>query len=117
MNEYTCIFYETSEGRTPVQDFIESLDERTQDKFYYKQSLLESMGPRLRFPHTDDLKDGLFELRFKGTEGQIRVLFFFVINKKIILVHGFVKKTQKTPKNELKTARERMKEYTRRQKK
>jgi phage-related protein len=114
MSEYTCIFYETREGRAPVEEFIESLDERTQEKFIYKQTLLGLMGPRLRHPHTDDLGDGLLELRFKGIEGQIRVLFFFMINKEIILVHGFVKKTQKTPKNELRTAYERMQEYLRR---
>ena len=94
MQEYTCIFYETAGGKKPAEEFIESLDAETQDKFVLKQQLLQDFGPQLRHPHTDHLGEGIFELRFKGTEGQIRVLFFFFYGKRIILTHGFVKKTQ-----------------------
>jgi len=70
MQEYTCIFYETVDGRRPVEKFIESLDVETQDKFVIKQQLLQDFGPQLRHPHTDHLGEGIFELRFKGKEGQ-----------------------------------------------
>lgn len=111
MERYTCIFYETTSGKAPVEEFIKTLDEDTQDKFIYKKELLEVFGPRLRFPHTNDIGDGILELRFRGREGQIRVLFFFFCKKQIILAHGFVKKTEKTPKKEIETARQRRKEY------
>ncbi len=111
MQEYSCIFYETADGKRPVEKFIESLGSETQDKFIIKQQLLQGFGPQLRYPHTDHLGEGLFELRFKGKEGQIRVLFFFFYGKRIIFTHGFVKKTQKAPRKEIEIAMERRKEF------
>ena len=87
-----------------------SLDVETQDKFILKQQLLQDLGPQLRYPHTEHLGEGLFELRFKGTEGQIRVLFFFFYGKRIIFTHGFLKKTQKAPRKEIEIAQEISKE-------
>ena len=108
---YSCFYFTTESGKSPVEEFINSLDEKTQDKFIFKKELLEHFGPQLRRPHTDYIGSGIFELRFKGEEGQIRVLFFFLHEKKIILVHGFVKKTQRTPGKEIKIAKQRRKEY------
>jgi phage-related protein len=116
MGEYICIFYETTDERRPVEEFVESLDEETQDKFILKQQLLQDLGPQLRYPHTDHIGEGIFELRFKGKEGQVRVLFFFFYGKRIILTHGFVKKTQKTPRKEIELARERRKDFLARNK-
>ena len=111
MGECTSIFYETVEGKSPVEEFIKSLDEETQDKFILKQQLLEDLGPQLRYPHTDHIGEGIFELRFKGKEGQVRVLFFFFYGKRIIFTHGFVKKTQKTPRKEIEIALKRRKDF------
>ncbi len=111
MQDYTCIFYENADGRKPAEEFVESLDQDTQDKFIIKQQLLQDFGPQLRYPHTDHLGEGLFELRFKGKEGQIRVLFFFFYGKRIIFTHGFVKKTQKAPRKEIELAQERRKDF------
>ena len=61
MQEYICIFYETVDGRKPVEEFIESLDQDTQDKFIIKQQLLQDFGPQLRHPHTDHLGEGVRE--------------------------------------------------------
>jgi phage-related protein len=61
-------------------------------------------------PHTKPLEKGLFELRVKGKEGIARVFFCIKIGKKIIMLHSFIKKSQKTPKKEIKTAKSRMKE-------
>lgn len=66
--------------------------------------LLEENGPALRMPYSEHLQDGIFELRVKFSSNITRVLYFFYVEKKIILTNGFVKKTQKTPKNELLTA-------------
>jgi phage-related protein len=116
MGEYTCIFYESITGKSPVEEFIESLDPETQDKFILKKQLLQDFGSQLRYPHTDHIGDGIFELRFKGEEGQIRVLFFFFYGRKIIFSHGFVKKTQKTPRREIEIAKERRKDFLARHK-
>ncbi len=111
MQEYACIFYETTDGRKPVEEFIESLEHDTRDKFIIKQQLLQDFGPQLRHPHTDHLGEGLFELRCKGKEGQIRVLIFLFYGKRIIFTHGFVKKTQKAPRKEIELAQERKRDF------
>mgnify|MGYP000184528652 CR=1 FL=1 len=113
MGKYPCIFYETADGKSPVEGFMDSLDEGTQDKFIYKKELLEEFGPQLRHPHTDSLGDGIFELRFKGKEGQVRILFFFY-GGEIIFINGFIKKTRKIPEKEIKIAKVRRREVERR---
>ena len=67
-------------------------------------------GPNLGLPHTDLFGSGLFELRLKGAEGIARVFFCMMVEKKIVMLHSFIKKTQKTPDKELKIAKSRMKE-------
>ena len=73
---------------------------------------MEVHGPDLGMPHTRSMGDGLFELRLKATEGIARVFFCVVIGRRIVVLHQFVKKSDKTPKRELKLARNRMKEIT-----
>jgi phage-related protein len=68
-------------------------------------------GPNLGLPHTDALGGGLFELRLKGAEGIARVMYCLMIERQILVLHVFVKKTQKTPPRELRIARQRMKEF------
>ena len=72
--------------------------------------LLMEFGPNLRMPHSRALGGGLFELRPKGREGIGRVCYCFVIGKRIVVLHAFIKKTQDTPEQELRIARQRMKE-------
>jgi len=64
----------------------------------------------LGLPHTDAFGGGLFELRLKGAEGIARVFFCTMLGQKIVMLHSFIKKTQKTPEKELKIAKQRMKE-------
>ncbi len=72
--------------------------------------LMLEFGPNLGTPHTKAMKDGLFELRIKSKEGIARVFYCTVINKKIFMLHIFIKKSQKIPKKELKLAMSRLKE-------
>ena len=69
-------------------------------------------GHRLRQSpaHTDSFGDGLFELRLKGADGIARVFFCTLIGRRIMMLHSFIKKSQKTPLRELEVARKRMKE-------
>lgn len=67
-------------------------------------------GPHLGMPHTRSVDKGLFELRLKAAEGIARVFYFMRTGQRIVMLHEFVKKTQKTPSKELKIARRRMKE-------
>lgn len=70
---------------------------------YYSEDLEGS-------PHTEPFGNGLFELRLKGKEGIARVFYCTMIGKNIHMLHCFIKKSQKTPKNELRIAEKRMKE-------
>jgi phage-related protein len=69
-----------------------------------------TFGPHLGMPHTRSLGKGLFELRLKSKEGIARVFFGILSNQRIVLLHAFVKKSQKTPASELTIARKRLKE-------
>lgn len=71
---------------------------------------MEVYGPDLGMPHTRSMGDGLFELRLKAAEGIARVFFCTVVGRRIVMLHQFVKKSEKTPKRELKVAQNRMKE-------
>jgi phage-related protein len=71
---------------------------------------METYGLDLGMPHTRAMGDGLFELRLKTAEGIVRVLYCTLIGKRIVILHQFTKKTQKTPPKELATALRRMKE-------
>ena len=71
---------------------------------------MEAYGHNLGMPHTRALGNGLFEVRAKAEEGIGRVFFCTMDGRKIIILHSFVKKTDKTPKRELDIALTRQKE-------
>lgn len=74
--------------------------------------LMLEFGSNLGLPHTKPIETGLFELRLKSKEGIARVFFCTKVGKKIIMLHSFIKKSQKTPKREIRTAKKRMSEVT-----
>lgn len=71
---------------------------------------MEIFGPDLGMPHSRAMGEGLFELRIKAAEGIARIFYCTVVNRRIVFLHQFVKKTDKTPSKELEIARRRMKE-------
>lgn len=109
-------YYEKEDGTFPAEEFILSLDSKMQAKMFRELDLLETFGNQLREPHSKPLGDGIYEIRAKVASDITRVLYFFVVNKKIILTNGFVKKTQKTPDNEIALARKYRKDYLERNK-
>jgi phage-related protein len=72
--------------------------------------LLAEYGPNLRLPHSRAMGDGLFELRPHGKSGIGRAFYCYLVGKRVVVVHAFIKKTQQTPDRELKIARRRVKE-------
>ena len=72
--------------------------------------LLIEFGPDLRMPHSRAMGSGLFELRPRGREGIGRALYCFVVGRRLVVLHAFVKKTRATPRRDLEIARKRMKE-------
>lgn len=71
---------------------------------------MEIYGPDLGMPHTRAMGDALFELRLKAAEGIARVFYCTLVGRRIVMLHQFIKKSEKTPGKELDIARKRMKE-------
>ncbi len=107
-------FYETADGKTPVEDFLLGLDSKMRAKLVSLMEVLEDKGTSLREPYTKHLVDGIFELRCKLGNNLTRALFFFCIEGKIIITNCFIKKTQKTPLEEIRIAKSRREDYIRR---
>lgn len=77
--------------------------------------LLLEFGPNLGMPHARAMGDGLVELRIRGSEGIARAFYCTVVRERIIILHVFIKKSQKTPRRELETARRRLREVLHRE--
>ncbi|MBQ6482336.1 MAG: type II toxin-antitoxin system RelE/ParE family toxin [Anaerolineaceae bacterium] len=98
-------FYQNEKGVEPAKEFILSLDKKMRAKMLDTIVLLQDNGNELREPYSKHLSDGIFELRAKVSSDITRVLYFFYIDRRIILTNGFIKKTQKTPQNEIERAK------------
>ena len=93
-----------------VIDFIDNMEISLKAKAYSLFDILEQKGNTLREPHSKALGNGLFELRVKGKDNIVRLFYCFGSGKKIYILHGFTKKSQKTPKSEIEKAMKIMKE-------
>lgn len=93
-----------------VQAEIESWPDGILADYARLIELLIEFGPNVKMPHSKAMGKGLFELRPKGREGIGRAFYCFLVGRRIIILHAFIKKTPTTPEPELKTARKRIKE-------
>jgi phage-related protein len=98
--------YLDGRGRNPVEEFIQSLPSGEQAVIRARIMFLAESGNRVREPVSKSLGGGLFELRTKSS----RIFYCFKPGGIIVLLHGFTKKSQKTPHRELQMALSRMKE-------
>lgn len=97
------------------EQFLNSLSTKLKVKTFDNIALLEYYGNELKKPFVESFGYGLFELRSKSLEGISRLFFTYQKDKIIIIFHGFIKKTQKTPANELEKARKILKEIKEKQ--
>ena len=102
---WKIVYYETAEGKCPVEEFINSRSERNQAKILAFLTLLEERGPNLPRPYADVLEDGIHELRIKLSGNQVRILYFFCYREYIVLTHPFTKTTKRVPRSEIKSAK------------
>ncbi len=109
--KFTVEFYETLKGEKPCLEFLNTLEVKLRAKAFRDMALLEEKGTELRLPYSEHLDDGIFELRTKQGRNIIRNLYFFFVGNKIIITHGFRKKTQKVPSGEIERAKEYRKDY------
>ena len=111
---YAIVYYQRPNGACPVQTYMESLPVKLEAKTAYMIDLLEKNGIMMREPDSKHLEDGIFELRTHFGSDSGRVLYFFFTGKRIVLTHGFLKKTNKTPRKEIKKAKSFRSDYMRR---
>ncbi len=104
---WTVTFYDTD-----VESEILDLPTGLLARFVRYAERMEEHGPDLGMPHTRAMGAGLFELRLKAGEGIARIFYCTIVDRRIVMLHHFVKKSQKTPRKELDIARRRMKEMT-----
>lgn len=93
-----------------VQKQILALPKRLLARYGRLTKTMMEYGPNLGMPHTRSMGDKLFEIRIKGKEGIARAFYCTRVGDRIVILHVFVKKTQKTPIKELDIARRRLKE-------
>ncbi|MBI3313618.1 MAG: type II toxin-antitoxin system RelE/ParE family toxin [Candidatus Omnitrophica bacterium] len=109
--KYEVIFYWNEKGRFPVQEFIDSLPEKTCEKIARWITLLKQQGPALERPYADKVQDKLYELRIRLGPDNIRILYFFYLRDKIILLHIFRKKNWGIERRDLDLAEKRMQNF------
>ena len=111
MSNFIVEFFEKSDGTYPAEEFILSQDLKMKSRLYRTLAVLETDGNNIREPYSKFLGDGIYEVRVQQGNNIARVLYFFVVNRKIILTNGFIKKSQKTPKSEINKAKKFRSEY------
>lgn len=115
---YLIDFYKKENGKIPVQDFLYSLEPKLRAKAFRDIELLQNLGNELKEPYVKSLKGnknkGLYELRIKFSNDIARIFYFTYCDNKYILLHGFIKKSMKTPTKEIDKARKYMEDYKRR---
>ncbi|MCK9426255.1 MAG: type II toxin-antitoxin system RelE/ParE family toxin [Ignavibacteriaceae bacterium] len=111
-------FYESKSGKQPIVDFLNSLTGKQAQKIAWVLQLFEEKNivPKQYFKKLKSTDD-IWEIRIIYSGDIFRILGFFESNNIFILTNGFIKKTQKTPFNEIKIAEERKREYIERKKK
>lgn len=111
MTQWTVEFFKFPNGNSPVLDWFTSQDPKVQAKLARIFDLLQEQGTAVGKPYVAPLGDKLFEIRVEQNTNIFRTLYFAHTGQRFILLHGFQKKTQKTPKKELALAKERMRTF------
>lgn len=114
MGSFKVIFFDKEDGTEPVKDFILTLDKKMRAKVMKELKMLSINGTELREPYSKPLEDGIFELRAQSGSDITRVLYFFFVGHKIILTNGFIKKSTKTPPEEINRAKRYRADYLKR---
>ncbi|OCA55645.1 type II toxin-antitoxin system RelE/ParE family toxin [Photorhabdus namnaonensis] len=102
---FELIFHEEANNE------LQSLDDTMRGKTILALDKLEAEGNKLRYPTTEPLRDGLFQLRV-GNKDITRTIFAYAKGKRIYILRTFIKKTPKTPPTEIKLALQRLEEMT-----
>jgi len=109
---WTLECYQHDDGESPVEDFIEGLPTKLRARVKAHLTWLQEVGSQAAAPISKPLGGGLFAVRVSVGHDEIRLLYAFFPGKRIVLLHGFRKKTRAIPAGALKIARARLRELT-----
>ncbi len=111
--EWTIEYYQTGDGKCPINEFIDLLPAESKAKYVFIADLLGEYGLRVKEPYVKPITGSrkLFEIRIKDSSNIHRIFYFAYTGRKLVLLHGFTKKTEKTPGREIAIAEKRMEEY------
>ena len=111
-NDWSIVFYVDGSGNEPVREFLAGLDAKTRARFTWSIEQLRVRNVQAREPLVRHLEGKIWELREESQTNIYRLLYFFFAGRKIVFVHAFRKKTQKTPRREIEVALTRLTEFT-----
>ncbi len=105
-------FYQDNQGNIPVQEFICQQSAKVEAKIYRYIDLLQDFGLSLGQPYIEKfVGSDVWELKIRYSSNRYRILYFASSGHKFILLHAFLKKTARTPKNEIEIAQSRIFDY------
>ncbi len=108
---WTVNLYRDARGNVPVEDFLVNLPETDRARIAWIINLLQEYGLQLGPPYVKHLRGKLWELRIRAGRSAYCIIYFAYVGQRFIILHGFLKKTRKTPRRELEIAERRMADF------
>ena len=108
---YQILYYTNARGDSPVEELLDSLDRKAFKKVAAFIGYLAEQGPNLHRPYSDHVRGPLRELRVQFARNSVRVLYFFMDGRRIVLLHGFLKKDQSLRPMDIDLAENRMRDW------
>lgn len=105
---WTVEYYVEDDGTVPVREFLNQMDKKTYARFDWSLEQLRARNVQAGYPLVRHLEGKLWELREESQTNIYRIIYFFFTGRRIVLLHGFQKKTEKTPRREIEMAKNRM---------
>ena len=110
MPRIDVLIYREADGSVPLRDWLAGLQAVPRERRLARLALLEEKGRELRRPASENLGGGVYELRVKWVNVQLRMLYFFHGRSAAVVSHGFAKERE-VPPREIKLAKERMEKF------
>ena len=110
-DDWSLAFYIDEHGDSPVEELLDGLDTATRTIVQWSMEQLRVRNVLAREPLVRHLADDLWELRVESRGNAYRVIYFFLTGRHIIFLHGFLKKTQRTPRREMEMAQRRYRRF------
>ncbi len=112
MTQWKIEFYQSKSGNPVVYDWFLAQSAKVKARFAQIFDLLQDKGTSVGMPYVRPIVNTkLYEIRVEQSTNIYRIFYFAYTGRRFILLHGFQKKTQKTPKKEIELAEKRRKEF------